>query len=279
MVQLCLDAAGGGSKGGGGAAGTASSSWYCARVRGSGRLPLQPTLQGLLLGYPLVYVVHSRQEAEAASRVLAAAGLRLHRALAPPAPGGPLAAALAALEAALGGEGAAGAAAAGGGQAGEGPAGGGVGGGGGGGGGRRKKKGGGMAAVLAALAADDDADGAAGDTDAGEGEGRQTGAGGASGGGGVGPVGRSAGPRPPPDRDLACLCAFSVPRDLAAAQPEAVAAAVRGWSAVLAAATGAAGVGPGCEEAAVVDWGRGGGRWWSGSWLEAEEHATPCVVL
>ncbi|EFJ46847.1 hypothetical protein VOLCADRAFT_92743 [Volvox carteri f. nagariensis] len=48
-------------------------------------LPLQPTLQGLLLGYPLVYDVRSREEAAAASRCLATQGLVLYRLVAPAA--------------------------------------------------------------------------------------------------------------------------------------------------------------------------------------------------
>ncbi|GIL59947.1 hypothetical protein Vafri_14589 [Volvox africanus] len=55
-------------------------------------LPLQPTLQGLLLGYPLVYDVRSHDEAAIASRCLAMQGLMLHRVVAPP--GGQLAAIL-----------------------------------------------------------------------------------------------------------------------------------------------------------------------------------------
>ncbi|GIL92585.1 hypothetical protein Vretimale_14013 [Volvox reticuliferus] len=47
-------------------------------------LPLQPTLQGLLLGYPVVYYVRSRDEAAVASRCLAMQGLMLHRVVAPP---------------------------------------------------------------------------------------------------------------------------------------------------------------------------------------------------
>lgn len=43
------------------------------------QLPAMPTLNGLLLGYPVVYCVHSLQEAAAASRVLSASQLQLHR--------------------------------------------------------------------------------------------------------------------------------------------------------------------------------------------------------
>lgn len=42
-------------------------------------LPLQPTLQGLLLGYPLVYHVPSSDAAATACRCLSALGLVLHR--------------------------------------------------------------------------------------------------------------------------------------------------------------------------------------------------------
>ncbi|GLI61721.1 hypothetical protein VaNZ11_004141 [Volvox africanus] len=51
-------------------------------------LPMQPTLQGLLLGYPLVYDVRSHDEAAIASRCLAVQGLMLHRVVA--LPGGQL---------------------------------------------------------------------------------------------------------------------------------------------------------------------------------------------
>jgi hypothetical protein len=43
-------------------------------------LPLQPTLQGVLLGYPLVFAIHSMRDAERASRLLAVEGLVLCRA-------------------------------------------------------------------------------------------------------------------------------------------------------------------------------------------------------
>lgn len=41
------------------------------------QLPLQPTLSGLLLGYPVVYHVHSRDHAQQAQRALASTDLVL----------------------------------------------------------------------------------------------------------------------------------------------------------------------------------------------------------
>lgn len=45
-------------------------------------LPTMPTLNGFLLGYPVVYVVSDLQEAGVASRMLSAAQLKLHRLIA-----------------------------------------------------------------------------------------------------------------------------------------------------------------------------------------------------
>ena len=40
--------------------------------------PVMPTLSGLLLGYPAVYLVHSMDSAQAAARALSSAALRMH---------------------------------------------------------------------------------------------------------------------------------------------------------------------------------------------------------
>jgi hypothetical protein len=45
-------------------------------------LPAMPTLNGLLLGYPVVYYVRDHQEAAVASRMLSASQLKLHRVVA-----------------------------------------------------------------------------------------------------------------------------------------------------------------------------------------------------